>query len=1469
MDSDRSSERLLQELFTRFPRPQQSASLLNDIWMDEIFPHLSIRDIIRVRQVSKLFYELTHTTILWKNILRSIHFTLPPLPPTERYSFDSLSSFETERLIICGLHLDANWRSIDPELARNEIPQVNMGHDILSMKIVPGGHHMVASVRDFGEKRYSLMVVIMDHRRFLPISSVRIATPSKADHIQAKYMDYRGEMGIMIAYVTREPARKVDRMADVDISESLDGNFPVPVQYEVVVRHITLELLSSLENTACAYEVPEDKERGQMLENPLRYVTSLKTTVPIECLDLAEMDGDPYVFAGKRSQRIVLENLTTGVVSRVRMPPLITLSPPFSAVYTLRAMRALGNQHQLLIARTCMAHIPPAEQTLVELEEPYKQQFALEIYNLPEEGQSTAEAPECQHELFSKAFNNVCISDYVSPSTYYHQSLPRNLSQNIEMPTISVFLTFEDPLEMMHMQLKARRIALQPQPASTTSPVDENDEPTEDAASPLPSPPPPVEETIFRYNLDIDADNITEKIVEISTFEHEDPIYHIIPGGRRTLLICMEARDGAAHPVPKDFLSYVNVDPPSEQDKAADELWPYDKEQHDAAASERAWIDMAYGERSRRRPICSLYPSLVDLFEDGLVTAAWDEWSGRLCLVFEKDPQTVRVADYAWAPREDANGNRLPLPVPDVDVWFRQPRQPEVGELKGLVAPHYQGVKGLPSSTSRTVLSSDVVDDTKLLATLIRRLDHAKRLRPSCECLASPLRDQHYNAFLSGAVPIREEGHEQDPPIELMAPKHSSGCVPQRFFARFRRQELYTQLPNDIWVDEIFPHLSIRDIIRVRQVSKLLYELTHTPILWKNILRTVHFPLPPLPPIERYSFGSLSSFETERLIVRGLTLDANWQSLTPAMDRQEYVSVDAYHEVLSMKMVPGGHHMLASVRDFAENRYALVLFMMEHRVYGEYPIAKTPTESKAYHIQAKYMVYEGEMGVMVAYVRREPARKADRMANVNVSEFSEDHYIDFPVPVRYEVVIEHISMKSIATLEDPVHPPGTHEYKEHASTLEPPFRHVTSLKTNTSVDYLELAEIGGDPYVFLGKRSHEVVQKNLATGLISRITMPALITVAPPTRAITKFRAMRVLGNQRQLIVVRTTTVVYPTPAELYLASLEEFVDEDEDDLDQGDPMGQDPPDEEEVQDILIEEDTVEEEGPAKQRITLEIFDLPDDGKDSADFPRFYEPSIRSMFSSISISEYIPPSTYFHPSLLRKLDQNIEMPPISIFAVTENPWEILQIQLKARRMPLHPQPDSPPVDEDEDEGGTAEDATPPPPPPPPPAEETYFRYNMGHNPGDFTETVFRFLAPQEQKLHVFPGARRSLLIAPTAEDVAADERWPYDRAQHEAAAADRAWIHTAYKQRALEYPIHPLNPPLAPMFGEGLVTAAWDEWSGRLCLVSAKAPRTIDVLNYAWAPREDMDGNRLPLPVHDVDVRFRRPVSPAPMDTGE
>jgi hypothetical protein len=89
-------------------------------------------------------------------------------------------------------------------------------------------------------------------------------------------------------------------------------------------------------------------------------------------------------------------------------------------------------------------------------------------------------------------------------------------------------------------------------------------------------------------------------------------------------------------------------------------------------------------------------------------------------------------------------------------------------------------------------------------------------------------------------------------------------------------------------------------------------------------------------------------------------------------------------DVMSLKIVPGGKYVVVSIRE-GTNRYALMLWMMEHRVKVAYPVAKIAVPTKAYKLEAKYMRYETEMGIMISYVRREPRRASDRTARYEPS----------------------------------------------------------------------------------------------------------------------------------------------------------------------------------------------------------------------------------------------------------------------------------------------------------------------------------------------------------------------------------------------------------------------------------------------------------------------------------------------------
>lgn len=66
------------------------------------------------------------------------------------------------------------------------------------------------------------------------------------------------------------------------------------------------------------------------------------------------------------------------------------------------------------------------------------------------------------------------------------------------------------------------------------------------------------------------------------------------------------------------------------------------------------------------------------------------------------------------------------------------------------------------------------------------------------------------------------------------------------------------------------------------------------------------------------------------------------------------------------------------MKDLGPNGYALLIFVLDHRQRGCYPLAKVPCESKAYGLEVKYMRIKGQLGLTIAYVRREPAKRKHR-----------------------------------------------------------------------------------------------------------------------------------------------------------------------------------------------------------------------------------------------------------------------------------------------------------------------------------------------------------------------------------------------------------------------------------------------------------------------------------------------------------
>jgi len=197
-----------------------------------------------------------------------------------------------------------------------------------------------------------------------------------------------------------------------------------------------------------------------------------------------------------------------------------------------------------------------------------------------------------------------------------------------------------------------------------------------------------------------------------------------------------------------------------------------------------------------------------------------------------------------------------------------------------------------------------------------------------------------------------------------------------------------------------------------------------------------------------------------------------------------------FADVMSIKIVPGGKYVVASIREGA-NRYALMLLMMEHRVKTAYPVAKIVIPSKAYKLDAKYMRYETEMGIMISYVRREPGHTSDRKKGVDVSDYSEDHVIDFAVPVRYELNVIHCPLSSLHVAEDPRFPPGSSAYTARIDAQLPPFHSVTVIRSNTAFDFTDIDVLDGAPYV-IAVQARLILFKNLVSRNTHRIRVGAL-----------------------------------------------------------------------------------------------------------------------------------------------------------------------------------------------------------------------------------------------------------------------------------------------------------------------------------------------------------------------------------------
>lgn len=151
----------------------------------------------------------------------------------------------------------------------------------------------------------------------------------------------------------------------------------------------------------------------------------------------------------------------------------------------------------------------------------------------------------------------------------------------------------------------------------------------------------------------------------------------------------------------------------------------------------------------------------------------------------------------------------------------------------------------------------------------------------------------------------------------------------------------------------------------LQQVCKSFFHLSHEPIIWKRFLQCMDIPVPPMRPSFQYSSQS-TDYEIEHLVTRAVSADNNWRSPQPRFYNNQLLV--AQDNVLDMVMVPGGKYLVTSMKARASaSIYSLAIFDID-RPDGPKELARTPVSfGKASNLQAKYMKYKGEDGIMIAF----------------------------------------------------------------------------------------------------------------------------------------------------------------------------------------------------------------------------------------------------------------------------------------------------------------------------------------------------------------------------------------------------------------------------------------------------------------------------------------------------------------------
>jgi hypothetical protein len=174
-------------------------------------------------QVSRNFYRIVSSPVVWKRLLRKIAAPLP----FQATTIASLSSKETEKLIKRALCLDINWRRVSPTAHAETLRSVERPYMV---RILPGGKWLVAATQSSEDQSAAVVVWDLENPEDRGGGCMLLAkcrTRTRVSQMVVRYMSHKGKRGIAIATLRSIGDKPATKM-------------------EVCVIHISLEALEKL-----------------------------------------------------------------------------------------------------------------------------------------------------------------------------------------------------------------------------------------------------------------------------------------------------------------------------------------------------------------------------------------------------------------------------------------------------------------------------------------------------------------------------------------------------------------------------------------------------------------------------------------------------------------------------------------------------------------------------------------------------------------------------------------------------------------------------------------------------------------------------------------------------------------------------------------------------------------------------------------------------------------------------------------------------------------------------------------------------------------------------------------------------------------------------------------------------------------------------------------------------------------------